>query len=90
MVALLLDPSGAELALGIAALDRLAGLGVARLSVFRDDGAILVVLEGWAFDSARADTARAVVSSPDRPARILRPVNAVTILADRQEGAITK
>jgi hypothetical protein len=86
MVALLLDPLGPELALGIAALDRLADLGIARLSVFRDDGAILVVLEGWAFDSARAATARAVVSSLDRPARILRQVNAVSILADPQEG----
>lgn len=87
-VALLLGPSNSELALGTAAVDRLAGLGVARLSVFRDDGSLVVVLEGWAFDAACADTALAAVSSLDRPARILRPVHTVTILADRREGAI--
>jgi hypothetical protein len=61
-------------ALQPAALRALARLGVTSVSLVGDDETAGLVLEGWAFDPARAhEAASAVTGTPDG-ARTLRPL----------------
>jgi len=74
-----------EPVVGPLAAERLAALGVTRVSLLRDDTGIGVVLEGWAFDSARINEAVGVVF-PAAPStvRVLHEVErvALTMTAD--------
>jgi hypothetical protein len=66
MVLVLFPMSGEEPALEAGALTALAALGITSVSVLCDEQAAGLVLEGWAFDPARADEAvRAAVGARD-------------------------
>lgn len=49
-LALLVPAPGPGIALGSSAAERLAGLGVTRISLLQDTESVAIVLEGWAFD----------------------------------------
>lgn len=71
-----------EPTVGPEAAERLAQLGISRITVLADQFGIGVVLEGWAFDPTRIDEAvRAIF--PDGPdgVRILHEVELVTVAA---------
>jgi hypothetical protein len=77
---LVAGPDAGEPVVGPDAAERLAGLGVSRISLLQDPSGVGVVLEGWAFDLARIDEAvRAMF--PDRKAdvRVLREVEHVAV-----------
>ena len=74
MLVLILDTRDSRATIDAATAERLAELGVTRVTVARDTVTEAVVLEGWAFDaqSSAAEAAR-LVAGPD-PARSLKPV----------------
>lgn len=75
-----------EPTVGPEAAERLAGLGITRVSLLQDPSGTGVVLEGWAFDPARIDDAvRAIF--PDRSARvrIFREIELVAVAATQRE-----
>lgn len=55
----------------------LSRLGVTHVRVLRDEGGIGLVLEGWAFDPARAGDAAELLARPVE--RVLRPLVDVAI-----------
>lgn len=66
--------------LGPVTAERLAELGVARISLLRDRSGIGVVLEGWAFDPARIDEAvRAVFPDATEAVRVLHELERVVV-----------
>jgi hypothetical protein len=66
MVLMLFPISGEEPTLPTGALEDLAQLGVTSISLLCDDQTAGLVLEGWAFDPARADEAvRAAAGARD-------------------------
>ena len=71
-----------------ATLDMLARLGVTSVSLVRDDETAGLVLEGWAFDPARAHEAASAVTGTCDEARTLRPLvqMAVSSAALNKEG----
>lgn len=71
-----------------ATLDMLAQLGVTSVSLVRDDETAGLVLEGWAFDPARANEAASAVTGTCDEARTLRPLvqMAVSSAALNKEG----
>lgn len=72
-MAVVLFPISNEVpALAPATLDALARLGVTSVSLVRDDETAGLVLEGWAFDPARADEAASAVTGTCDEARTLR------------------
>lgn len=74
MLVLILDTRNSRASIDATTAERLAELGVTRVTVARDTATEAVVLEGWAFDaqSSGAEAAR-LVAGPD-PARPLQPV----------------
>ena len=66
-------------ALPPAALHALARLGVTSVSLVRDDETAGLVLEGWAFDPARAHEAASAVTGTCDEARTLRPLVQMTV-----------
>jgi hypothetical protein len=56
-VMLVADIDGGEPVLGPSVAERLGNLGITRIALLRDLSSTAVVLEGWAFDPARADEA---------------------------------
>jgi hypothetical protein len=64
-----------------AALDALARLGVTSVSLVRDDETAGLVLEGWAFDPARAHEAASAVTGTCDEARMLQPVVQMAVSA---------
>jgi hypothetical protein len=80
MVVLVL-PASADVSVGPDTTVRLARFGIGRAALLRDDGAVAVVLEGWAFDPERSAEAAAELIAPGEACRILRPLADVTVLA---------
>jgi hypothetical protein len=74
-MAVVLFPVSNEVpALRPAALDALARLGVTSVSLVRDEKTAGLVLEGWAFDPARAREAAGAVTGTCDEARTLQPL----------------
>jgi hypothetical protein len=72
-VAFLVEAGNRDVDLGPEVGERLAGLGVTSVALFRDPETLCLVLEGWAFDPSSAATAAAVIGIGPG-ARTLRPV----------------
>jgi hypothetical protein len=87
---LVLRDRGAEPVVGPDAVGRLAALGITRISLLQDGCETGVFLEGWAFDTAQARVAAAVVF-PGRheDIRILREIESVAV-ARHVTGVATK
>src|SRR5215211_4542843 len=69
-----------EPVIGPEAAERIARLGVTRVSLFADPSGIGVVLEGWAFDPADIDVAvRAMFPDGGVGVRILREIEHVAV-----------
>ncbi len=72
----------AEPIVGPEAAERLAQLGISRISLLADSSGIGVVLEGWAFDPALIDDAvRAMFPDGSDGVRILHEVELVAVAA---------
>jgi hypothetical protein len=80
MVVLVL-PASADVSVGPDTVARLARFGIGRAALLRDDGAVAVVLEGWAFDPERSADAAAEMIAPDEACRVLRPLAELTVAA---------
>jgi hypothetical protein len=80
MVVLVL-PTGADISFGPDAAARLARFGIGHAALLRDDGAVAVVLEGWAFEPERSAGEAAELIAPGEACRILRPLADLTVLA---------
>ena len=77
---LVAGPDEAEPVVGPEAAERLANLGITRISLLQDRSGIGVVLEGWAFDPTRIDDAvRAVFPGGSASVRILHEVELVAL-----------
>ena len=77
---LIAGPDDAQPVVGPEAAERLAELGITRISVLQDRTGIGVVLEGWAFDATRVDDAvRAVFPGGSASVRILHEVELVAL-----------
>ena len=69
-----------EPAVGPEAAERLARLGITRVSLLSDQLGIGVVLEGWAFDPAAVDMAvQAIFADGGAGVRILREIEHVAV-----------
>ena len=80
VVMLVTGPGSPEPALGPNAAERLAQLGITRVSLLSDPSGIGVVLEGWAFDPAGVDVAvRAMFPDGGAGIRILREIEQVAV-----------
>jgi hypothetical protein len=66
-----------ELPLRTETIERLADLGITRLSLTRDGGTAAVVLEGWAFDPARS--AEAAAAALGVSGRVFHPLLEVAV-----------
>ena len=77
---LVAGPDEAEPVVGPEAAERLANLGITRISLLQDRSGIGVVLEGWAFDATRVDDAvRAVFPGGCASVRVLHEVELVAL-----------
>jgi hypothetical protein len=74
-------PARADVSVGPDTAARLARFGIVRAALLRDDGAVAVVLEGWAFDPERSAGAAAELIAPGAACRILRPLADLTVVA---------
>jgi hypothetical protein len=74
MVLVLFPISGEEPALQPGALAALARLGVTSVSLLRDEQTAGLVLEGWAFDPARAEEAVRAAAGAHEGIRTLEPL----------------
>jgi hypothetical protein len=81
MVVVLFPVSDEEPALQSAALAALARLGVTSVSLLRDKQTIGLVLEGWAFDSARAGEAARAAAGAREGLRTLEPLMQMAVSA---------
>jgi hypothetical protein len=72
-VAFLIDAAQCDVDLGPSVADRLAGLGVTNLALYRDRETLCLVLEGWTFDPSSTAAAASAIGV-DPVARTLRPV----------------
>lgn len=79
---LIAGPDAAEPTVGPEAAERLAQIGISRISLLADRLGVGVVLEGWAFDPTRIDEAvRAIFPDGSDGVRILHEVELVTLAA---------
>jgi len=86
---LVAGPEAAEPVVGPEAAERLAQLGITRVSLLSDPSGIGVVLEGWAFNPAAIDEAvRAMFPDGGTGVRILREIEHVAVAIDASEGRI--
>ena len=81
MVLVLFPVSDEEPALQPVALGELARLGVTSVSLLRDEQTAGVVLEGWAFDPARAIEAASAVAGDREGIRTLQPLMQMAVSA---------
>jgi hypothetical protein len=88
MVVVLFPVSDGEPALQPAALERLAHLGVTSVSLLRDESTVGLVLEGWAFDPARACEAACAVAGACDDVRTLHPLMQMAVSAAPFEGGV--
>jgi len=86
-MALLVAPRGAgEPSIGPDSAGRLADLGITHVALLQDGGGLGVVLEGWAFDGARADEAARVVFPGHGDVRVLREAASVAVSVRGRRG----
>jgi len=75
------DPDAGQPVVGPGAAQRLAALGISRVSLLEDPTGIAVVLEGWAFDSAHVDEAvRAIYPDAIAGVRVFREIQHVAVV----------
>jgi hypothetical protein len=68
-----------EPVLGPAVAERLAGLGVTRISLLRDARGMGLVVDGWAFDEMDVDEVVRIVFPAHAAVRVLREVERVAL-----------
>ena len=84
---LVAGPEAGEPAVGPEAAERLAGLGISRISLLQDRSGVGLVLEGWAFDPARIDEAvRAIFPGGSAGIRIFHEIELVAVSMVSGEG----
>jgi hypothetical protein len=84
MVLLVAEVQAGEPVLGPNVAERLAGLGITRITLLRDASSTAVVLEGWAFDPARSDLAlRALFPAGGATLRTFHQVEQVGVSSSR-------
>jgi hypothetical protein len=88
MVVVLFRVSEGEPTLQQAALERLADLGVTSVSLLRDEITVGLVLEGWAFDPARAGEAACAVAGACDEVRTLYPLMQMAVSAAPSQGGV--
>lgn len=77
---LVAGPDAEEPVVGPEVAERLAGLGITRISLLADGIGIGVVLEGWAFDPARSDeVVRAVFPDRSTGVRVFHSIAQVVV-----------
>jgi hypothetical protein len=77
---LVAGPDAPEPVVGPEAAERLAGLGLTRITLLEDRSGVGLVLEGWAFDPARTDEAvRAIFPDTSARVRILHEIVQVAV-----------
>jgi hypothetical protein len=81
MVLVLFPVSGDEPVLETGALATLAALGITSVSLLRDEQMAGLVLEGWAFDPARADEAVRAAAGARNGIRKLEPLVQMAVSA---------
>jgi hypothetical protein len=81
MVVVLIPVSDAEPTLQPAALAEFARLGVTSVGLVRDEQTAGLVLEGWAFDPARASEAAFAVAGTNDDVRTLQPLMQMAVSA---------
>jgi hypothetical protein len=81
MVLVLFPISDEEPAIQAGALTALAALGVTSVSLLRDEQTAGLVLEGWAFDPARADEAVRAAAGARDGVRKLEPLVQMAVSA---------
>jgi hypothetical protein len=87
MVMLVADRHAGEPVVGPDAAERLANLGISRITLLRDPSSTAVILEGWAFDPARIDEATgAVFPVGGASLRTYHEVQFVGVSSPHQEG----
>ena len=88
---LISNTTDGEPVVGPIVAERLAELGITRISLLRDDAGLGVVLEGWAFDTADVDEVVRIVFPARSPVRVLREVErvALTIAVERNKEGST-
>jgi hypothetical protein len=87
VVMLVAGLDAAEPVVGPEAAERLAQLGITRVSLLSDLTGIGVVLEGWAFNPAAVDAAvRAMFPDGGAGVRILREVEHVAVAIGAGQG----
>jgi hypothetical protein len=87
MAVVLFPVSGEEPALPPAALAALAQLGVTSVSLLRDEQTAGLVLEGWAFDVARATEAARAAAGARQGIRTLKPLMQMALSASAAEAS---
>ena len=80
-VAFLIDAGRDEPDLGPSVADRLAGLGVTNIALYRDRQTLCVVLDGWAFDPSSTHAAASAIGL-ETGARALHPVMQTALRAN--------
>lgn len=87
VVMLVAGPETTEPVIGPVAAERLAHLGITRVSLLSDPSGIGVVLEGWAFNPAAVNAAvRAMFPDGGTGVRILREIEHVAVAIGAGEG----
>ena len=87
VVMLVAGPETTEPVIGPEAAERLAQLGITRVSLLSDPSGIGVVLEGWAFNPAAVDAAvRAMFPDGSAGVRILREIEHVAVAIGAGQG----
>jgi hypothetical protein len=81
MVVVLFPVLDEEPALQPTAIASLARLGVTSVSLLRDEQTMGLVLEGWAFDSARAGEAARAAAGAREGVRTLQPLMQMAVSA---------
>jgi hypothetical protein len=85
-VLLVADRPAGEPVLGPDVAERLATLGISRVTLLRDPSSTAVVLEGWAFDPARTSEATgALFPAGGANLRTFREVQYVGVVSAYQE-----
>jgi hypothetical protein len=86
---LVAGPETSEPVIGPEAAERLARLGITRVSLLADPSGVGVVMEGWAFDLAQVDQAvRAMFPDGGAGVRIFREIEHVAVSVASGEGRI--
>ena len=85
-VLLVVDRSAGEPVVGPDVAERLATLGISRITLLRDPSSTAVILEGWAFDPARTnELATAVFPTAREHLRTFHEVQYVGVSSAYQE-----